>query len=78
MRRFNEINVHNSTVIEWEGKLLITTQDPYPTDEGKMYTALAIDEDGNKYILVWDNIDPLAVEKSKNHWDQPSGITRIK
>ncbi|TYA10944.1 hypothetical protein FRY98_24555 [Paenibacillus faecis] len=79
MRTFSDLNEFNSTVIEWEGKTLKTTQDPNVTDEGDMYTAPAIDAAGNEYVLVWKVIDPeITDESSICDWDNPVGVTLVK
>ncbi|MGG3278985.1 hypothetical protein [Paenibacillus solani] len=79
MKAFNELNAHNSTIIEWEGKELRTTQNPHPTDDGKMYTANAVDADNNEYVLVWSIIDPdITDESSICDWDNPEGVMLVK
>lgn len=79
MNAFNELNAHNSTVIEWEGKILKTTQDPSVSDNGDQYTAPAIDAEGNGYILAWEVINEETTDESEAcNWDSPVGITLVK
>ncbi|MGC6589094.1 hypothetical protein ACPV3A_29635 [Paenibacillus sp. Dod16] len=79
MKSFSDLNEFNSTVIVWEGKILKTTQPPHPTDDGKMYTAHAVDAAGNEYILVWSVIDPAITDESAIcDWDNPAGVTLVK
>ncbi|MGN7360002.1 hypothetical protein ACTHPF_26855 [Paenibacillus sp. SAF-054] len=79
MKSFNDLNEYNSTVIDWEGKTLKTTQDPHISDDGEMYTALAVDAEGNEYILAWTIIDPeITDESSICDWNNPVGVTLVK
>jgi hypothetical protein len=79
METYNELNETNSTIITWEGKELRTTQDPYVNDNGDMYTAPALDAQGNEYIIAWSVIDYETTDESTScDWDNPAGITRLK
>lgn len=83
---FEKLNELNSTVIEVEAKRLYgekekgvatlkTTSDPIISDDGKTYSAEAIDVFENKYLLVWDVIDPeITDESSICDWNNPSQI----
>lgn len=79
MKKFDELNHSNATVIEWDGKTLKTTQDPYISDDGEVYTAHAVDAEDNEYILAWEVIDPeITDESSICDWDNPVGVTLVK
>lgn len=74
MKNFNELNSFNSTIIKWEGKVLKTTQDPYPHND--VYTAIAIDENDNGYIVEWEVIDwDITDESEICDWDNPVSVT---
>lgn len=79
MTTFNDLNEFNSTVITVNEATLKTTQDPHITDDGDMYTAPAIDAEGNEYILTWSIIDPEITDESIIcDWDNPIGVTLVK
>lgn len=79
MTTFNELNAHNSTIIEFEGKELRTTQDPYVNDEGDLYSAPAVDVENNEYIITWEVVDfETTDESSACDWNNPTGVTLVK
>ena len=79
MKNYNELNEMNSTIVNFEGKELRTTQDPIISDDGERYTAPALDEQGNEYIISWSVIDFETTDESTScDWDNPVGITRLK
>lgn len=79
MKTFSDLNEYNSTVIDFEGKRLKTTQDPQISDDGDTYTAPALDAEGNEYILSWAVIDPeITDESSICDWNNPVGVTQVK
>ncbi|MEK5060500.1 hypothetical protein BK126_04520 [Paenibacillus sp. FSL H7-0326] len=71
--------LNDSIIIEWEGKELRTTQNPYINDEGNLYSASAADADNNGYIITWEVIDfETTDESSACNWNNPIGITLVK
>lgn len=78
MGKFNELNATNSTIIEWEGKTLKTTQNPYVNDEGNQYLAHAIDENENEYIIAWEVINNETTDESEAcDWERPVGVMSV-
>lgn len=79
MKNFSDLNEFNSTVIDWEGKTLKTTQDPHITDDGDMYLAHAVDAQNNEYVITWSIIDPeITDESSICDWNNPIGVILVK
>lgn len=84
MTTFNELNAHNSTIIEWEGKELRTTQDPHidgQVGEHPYYEASAIDAEGNEYSVIWDvrdEYEEIDDESSMCDWNNPVSVTLVK
>lgn len=73
---FNSLNELNSTIIEWQGMELKTTQDPYP-GENDTYRAIAVDENDNEYVVTWEIIDPEITDESEIcDWDNPQSVQK--
>lgn len=80
MKTFDELNVTNSTIFEWEGKELRTVQDPYPSafDNGEVYTAFAVDENNNEYRAYWEVINSDTADESEVcDWDSPLEVVKL-
>ncbi|MGG3987467.1 hypothetical protein [Bacillus smithii] len=78
MKTFDELNVTNSTIFEWEGKELRTVQDPYVSDDGDTYTAVAIDENNNEYQVYWEVINSDTTDESETcDWDKPIEVVKL-
>ncbi|MFU1797664.1 hypothetical protein ACM1RC_27620 [Paenibacillus azoreducens] len=79
MSKFNGLNATNSTIIQWEGKELRTTQDPYISDDGSQYIAHAVDDRDDEYIITWEVINYETMDESEAcDWDNPVGVTLVK
>ncbi|MWV44931.1 hypothetical protein GRF59_15015 [Paenibacillus sp. HJL G12] len=71
-------------MIDFEGKTLKTTQDPYidgVSGERPHYKATAVDAENNEYILVWDVYDEyeeITDESEMCDWYNPIGVTLVK
>lgn len=79
MTTFNELNATNSTIIEFEGKELRTTQDPHISDDGETYKAHAVDVENNEYIITWEVTNAETTDESEScDWDNPVGVLRVK
>lgn len=73
--KFEDLNVTNSTIVEWEGKELRTTQDPYVSGDGETYTAHALDAANNEYRITWAVIDSETTDESEAcDWDNPYSV----
>ncbi len=76
MKKFEELK--NMTSVEWEGKELRTTQDPYVGDNGDIYKAHAIDANCNEYQIIWEVIDEIATDESEAcDWDRPVDVVKL-
>lgn len=70
--------------IEFEGKELALTQDPYidgPTGEKPVYKALAQDAEGNEYEVEWEvREDWEEIEDEQEmveDWEKPVSVEQI-
>lgn len=78
MKKFDELNARNSTIVDWNGKELRTTQDPYVSDDGSEYKAHAVDAEGNEYMITWEVVDAEATDEScACDWDNPREVAKI-
>lgn len=85
MTNFNELNVTNSTIIEWEGKELKTTQDPYldlyrsfvDAPDQDAYQAHAIDESENEYVIYWEILNNSEDESDRCDWVNPMQVIEL-
>lgn len=79
MKNFNELNAFNSTIIEWEGIELRTTQDPYLNNDE--YTAIAVDSKNNEYEITWEinhpDFENLEDESEACDWENPIKVVRL-
>ena len=76
MKSFRELNEANSTSIEWEGKELRTTEDPYI--KGGTYRAHAVDEDNDEYEIEWIITNDETIDKAQAcDWNNPHKVTHI-
>lgn len=73
MKLFSQMNENDSVSLKWEDRVLRTTKNPQKSDDGKTYTALAVDALDNKYILVW-----AILESGGCDFYNPIGVTIIK
>lgn len=79
MTKFEELNAMNSTIVEWKGKELKTTVDPYimtlATNNEDVYTAPALDSEGNQYAIYWTIDNPDATDESDvADWENPLDV----
>lgn len=78
MKKFQELNAFNSTIVEVEGVEYRTTQDPYVSDEGDTYQAHALDAEGNEYLITWEVANGETEDESDAcDWDSPINIKAI-
>lgn len=83
MNRYEKLNVLNSTLFDWEGKELRTTENPQiDGEEGErpVYRATALDADQNEYEVTWDVYDEweeITDESSICDWDNPVSVTKL-
>lgn len=78
MKKFQELNAFNSTIVEVDGKEYRTTQDPYVSDDGNTYKAHALDAKGNEYLITWEVINAETTDESEAcDWEEPIDIKSI-
>lgn len=85
MKKFEELNVRNSTIIKWEGKELRTTQDPYCDNyycmvDGTIasFFAHAVDADNNEYKIRWEIINHETTDQSETcDWENPVDVDKL-
>lgn len=79
MTKFEELNATNSTIIEWKGKELKTTEDPYittlATNGEDVYIATAVDNNGDEHTIYWMITNPEATDESEAaDWENPLDV----
>jgi len=84
--KFGTLNEYNSTIIEVDAEELYgkygkgkaeirTLKDPIISDDGKTYTAPAIDVFENKYLIIWEVKDFDTTDESEAcDWNNPIKI----
>lgn len=86
MEKFNELGSTVHGEIEYEGKALRLTQDAYLDSdfsngyERPIYTARAIDAEGNEYEIDWEPVEgweEFDDESNCCDWDKPESVTKI-
>lgn len=85
MPNFNELNVTNSTIIDWEGKEYKTIQDAYVDDYDNfgnlLYKAHAVDENNKEYLIIWHQKEGFEYENSDLSeacdWDNPESVEKL-
>lgn len=85
MKSFNELNVFNSTIIDWEGKELRTIQDPYSDYDDQLDTRIyighALDSEGNEYKVVWEQLESFEYENADESeacdWENPKSVEKL-
>lgn len=78
MKKFQELNKFNSTIVVVDGVEYRTTQDPYINDEGDAYKAHALDAEGNEYLITWVAVNTETEDESDTcDWDNPINIKTI-
>lgn len=76
--KFEDLDEMNSTIIEWEGMELRTTQDPYVAADGDTYKASAVDEENNEYNVIWEITDyETSDESDACNWDEPIKVIKL-
>jgi predicted DNA-binding protein len=79
IKMFNKLNETNSTIIEFDGTELRTTQNPYLN--GDTYTANAVDQYDNRYKIVWEinhpKFEELEDESEACDWDNPASVEKL-
>lgn len=76
MNKYSTLNEFNSTIFVWGGQEFRTIQDPYVSDDGSQYKALAVDVFDNEYVVLWDVTNPDTTDESEAcHWDNPVSVT---
>lgn len=79
MSKYSTLNEFNSTIFVWGGQEFRTIQDPYVSDDGSQYKALAVDALDNEHIVCWQVIDSGATDESEScDWDNPVSVTPVK
>ena len=56
--------------VENGGKTFYITQNPYISDDGSYYEALAIDADENEYLIQWDTTEDWRSRDIADQWDE--------
>ena len=80
MKKFDELNVCNSTIFDYVGVELRTVDDPYIADDGVnvFYKALAVDTHNRLYEIQWDIIandfEQLQDESEACNWEEPTKV----
>lgn len=88
MKKFEELNATNSTIFKIEAPKLYgkygdegvmielrTTKDPIISDDGKTYSAPAVDAIENSYLVTWEVIDSETTDESEAcDWDRPISV----
>ncbi|MET3505554.1 hypothetical protein [Halalkalibacter oceani] len=78
MKKFEELNSGNSTIVEFEGKEYRTLQDAYVSDDGSEYKAHAVDENDKEYMIYWETINfDTSDESEACDWDNPIRVENI-
>lgn len=85
MKKFEELNVTNSTIVFMDGDEIRTTQDPYITeqegwfDDKPFYKAHGVDDENNEYIIYWKIVDEETTDESNAcDWENPSFIEALE
>lgn len=85
LKSFNELNITNSTIIDWKGKELRTIQDPYSDFddqlETRIYIGHALDSEGNEYKVVWEQLESFEYENADESeacdWENPKSVEKL-
>ena len=76
VKKFNILNELTSTILEWEGITLKTTQDPYLDDD--IYRAIAVDKNDDKYEIKWKITNYETTDESEScDWDNPIKVIKL-
>lgn len=77
--KWAELNERTSTIVEHNDLELKTTQDPVVSDDGKTYTAPALDPFGGEYLITWKvNNFETTDESEACDWDNPIEVKLVK
>lgn len=77
MKKFNQLNARNSTIIEVECTEYRTTQNPYLYND--TYKAHALDQDDNEFEIEWEinHFENLEDESEACDWDNPISVRKL-
>ncbi|PSL41689.1 hypothetical protein B0H94_1182 [Salsuginibacillus halophilus] len=78
MKKFEELNENNSTIVEVNGVEYRTVQDPYVGDDGDEYHATALDINNNEYLITWEVVHPETTDESEAcDWKNPDEVRAL-
>ncbi|PRO64791.1 hypothetical protein [Alkalicoccus urumqiensis] len=69
---FDQLHANNSTIVKVEGVEYRTIEKPTVSSSGDTYTAVAVDQEDNQYLIEWAVVDPEAIDEvDACDWDEP-------